>query len=89
MFEGCKKYFLVRYARDCGMDEGRDADTKKEAKRYAVQDKKDGFETIVCVNTVKKRIEFVKGNPCNVLSWFAPEYAAILKANTPFPEFLY
>lgn len=89
MFEGYKKYFLVRYCWDCGTDDGMDADTKKLAEHYARQDRRDGWETVACINTEKKRIEFVLGKPCNVLSWFVPACADVLRQNTTLPKYVY
>lgn len=89
MFDYGKKYQLVKYAYDCGTDDGMDCDTKKEAESWARRYRREGWETVACINAEKRRIEFVIGKPANVLSWFVEPAAAVLRQNTIIPEYLY
>ena len=84
-----KKYYLVKYAWDTGTDQGFDCDTLKEAKRYARQYLKDGWETVALINRHKMRIEAVYGEPCCVISWFRKEYADELRKNTIIPAIMW
>jgi len=89
MFEGYKKYLLIKYCWDCGTDDGVDCRTKKEADAWARRYIREGWETVACINTELKRIEFVFGQPGGVLKWFIPTTAEALRQNSRIPEYLY
>ena len=81
MFKCYKKYLLVKYAADCGIDDGTDYANKRDAQRTARRYLHDGWTTIVCINTQIPRIEFVTGEWADVYSWFTPKCAAVLRDN--------
>lgn len=89
MFEGYEKYLLIKYCWECGTDDGSDHHTKKEAETAARRYLREGWETVACINTEAKRIEFVFGEPGGVLKWFVPAAAEVLKQNSRIPEYLY
>lgn len=89
MFEGYKKYWLVLYCDECGTDDGPDFDTKKAAESAARCKLREGWETVACINTDAKRIEFVLGQPGGILAWFTEEAATVLRATTKIPGWLY
>lgn len=80
-FTACKRYSLTRYAWDTGTDEGADCATLKDAKNTARGYLRDGWETVCCIDNKARRIVFVVGDCADVYSWFAADYAGILRAN--------
>lgn len=83
-----KKYYLVKYAWDTGIDDGADCDTKKEAQAWARRYLKDGWETVACINRHEMRVEEVYGQPQDVFSWFVEWYKKELRSNTTSPTIL-
>lgn len=81
MFDGYKKYLLVKYAVDTGIDDGPDYARKRDAISSARRLIRDGWETIACINTRIPSIEFVIGEPHDVYTWFSPVCADILRNN--------
>lgn len=82
-FETCtKKYITVRYDRDCGEDEGMNFNNKADVLKYSKREIKEGWQTVACINTRKKRIEFVLGEPYNVPGMFGKAAEEVLRQNT-------
>lgn len=82
MFDSYKKYLLVGYSRDCGIDDKTDHTNKRDAMKYAKRYLQDGEETVVCINTRIPRVEFVIGDTWrDVYAWFSPKCAEILRRN--------
>lgn len=86
-----RKYITIFYADDTGTDDGADFDRKNEAESYMQRKiREDGWQTAVCINTRKKRIELILGEPQSVLKWFVPDAAEILRENTTgIPRYMY
>lgn len=82
MFDFYRKYLLIRYAPDTGTDDGSDHDTKRKAQQAARRYMREGWTTVACINTKALKVEFTAGRPDDVYSWFIPQCADILRANT-------
>lgn len=81
MLDAYKKYLLIKYAADTGLDDGPDYTRKCGAITSARRLIRDGWTTIACINTRIPRIEFVIGEPRDVYDWFVPVCADILRSN--------
>lgn len=81
MLDAYRKYLLIKYAPDTGIDEGPDYSRKAEAVTSARRLVREGWETVACINTRVPRVEFVEGEPRDVYQWFTPVCADILRTN--------
>lgn len=79
-----KKYELIKYAMDCGVCQGMDYDTKKQAEEAVAALIREGWENVACYNRKLQRIEIVafRDFPVNVLLWFREDLRPIIEANT-------